>query len=179
MPGQDAGQQAGRIAPDVVVRIVLDELEAAERERTAIGIAEEQPVEHASAARAGGGREQRELAVLGLEAATELREVDRAEEPRAAQGTALEALEVVDLDIEPRRAAAMGAAAGDQPGVVVAHVEREPAPHALAEVQIRSGGGARHGSCPAIPSATRSAKAAIVKLGFTPTGPGIAAPSAT
>ena len=79
MPGQDAGQQAGRIAPDVVVRIVLDELEAAERERTAIGIAEEQPVEHASAARAGGGREQRELAVLGLEAATELREVDRAE----------------------------------------------------------------------------------------------------
>ena len=177
MPGQDAGQQAGRIAPDVVVRIVLDELEAAERERTAIGIAEEQPVEHASAARAGGGREQRELAVLGLEAATELRK-STVPRPRAARGPRWKRSKssISTSNLAEQRLWARRPAAGP---VVVAHLEREPAPHALVEVQIRVAAEPvtapardplRH---PVGEGRDREAQ------GSRRAGPGIAAPSAT
>ena len=180
VPGQDADQQPRVVAPDVVVRIVLDQLEAAEGERTTIWIAQEQPVEHASAARVRSAHEQRELPVFGLEPATE--PPGSRPCPRAARGSAGALRTRRSRRSRSRPLPSSGyRRGGRRPArVVVVHVEGDPPAHALVEAQIGSRSPSRPPRATArIPSATRSAKAAIVKLGFTPTGPGIAAPSAT
>ena len=180
VPREDAREQTGRVPPHVVVGVVLDELEAADGDRTLVGIAREQAIVHPAPASIRRRREQGELAVLALEAAAELRTVHRSEEARPAEAVTLKGVQVVDLDPEVRGAAVPGATPRDQPRVVVADLERDPAVHALREAEIRRvRAGHRSFSFLRIPSETRSAKAAIVKLGFTPTGPGIAAPSAT
>ena len=181
VPGEQAHQQPRAVAPGIVVGIVLDQLEAAEGERAARAIAQEEAVEHAPAARIRSAHEEVEAAVVGLEPPAEGRTMDRAREPGRALRPVQEAVQVVDCDRDVGRAACALAAAGDHGRVVVARVEGDRPAHVLAETQVWSR--SRHHARPErpsrIPSATRSAKAAIVKLGLTPTGPGIAAPSAT
>src|SRR3954468_14342836 len=82
-----------------------------------------------------------------------------------------EAVDVVDRHVEVQRATARDLAPADPALVPVVGAEVDDPGERLA-VRDR-----RHAA--AIPAAIRSAIAAIVRLGFAPTGPGMIEPSAT
>ena len=177
MPHQQAGEQARAVGADVEVRVVLEHLEPAERQGASVAIAQQQPVQHPLVPLVLLVDEQVHRPVLDLEVAAELVAGDRSDHPRGVLRVGDVAVHVGDVHRQPELAAPARAAAVQQGLVVVLPVEVDPARHALAERQ--AGHVEPAGRPSSIPSATRSAKAAIVKLGFGPTGPGSADPSAT
>ena len=99
----------------------------------------------------------------------------------SAQRIGAEALDVGHLDREVEHQRAGAVAVGIGAAVVVGLAERDVAEHLLGEADGRghaaaASATARSGS--SMWSAKRSASAAIVKLGFGPTGPGMTEPSA-
>src|SRR5919198_5249565 len=187
VPAQHAREQRRRVAPEVEPRVVAHELVAGHRQRMADSVAEEQPVQHVLDARLGV-HEQVEHAALDREAAAQRVALDPAEGAGLTHRVAGEAVDVVDRDreveLEERRARAVGRRAAVEVGLP----ERDVAEHLLGEPDGRGlrgdGGGGHEAAASAagvgsrMRSAKRSARAAIVKLGFGPTRPGLTEPSA-
>ena len=165
-PRVQAREQRRRVDPRVAKPAVLDLLEPRERHRAPGAIVGEQAVAHLAPARPAGGNEQVEAPLGDLHALAEAVAVDPAGARRLVLVVGEEALDVVDVEVEVE-----GAGRALPPAlVVVGGVERHAAAHRLRPVE---------GAHLCISSAIRSPRAAMVMLGFTPTGPGRIEPSDT
>src|SRR5512133_2777140 len=177
---QDVGEERRRVLPDVEARVVAHELEAGERQRVADAVAEPQPVEHALDAGLGVDEEV-EDAALDRQLAAQRVAAQVADRARLTQRIGAEALDVRDLDgqVEHERAGAVAVGLG--PAVEVGLAEGDVPQHLLGEADgcgHAAAASAGRWSGSSMLSAKRSARAAMVKLGLGPTGPGMIEPSA-
>src|SRR5512133_1699702 len=177
---QDVGEERRRVLPDVEARVVAHELEARERQRVAHAVAEPQPVEHALDAGLGVDEEV-EDAALDRQLAAQRVAAQVADRARLTQRIGAEALDVRDLDGQVEHQCARAVAGGLGPPVEVGLAERDVSQHLLGEADgcgHAAAASAARWSGSSMLSAKRSARAAIVKLGLGPTGPGMTEPSA-
>jgi hypothetical protein len=171
VPGVQAAEERRRVRPRVVAHIVVDVLEAGERDRAARGVTHMEAVVHVTVARPARVDEQVEPPGLDGQAAAEAVALDPAVARRLVVGVGDEGVDVVDRHAEVDRAPARDLAPADPALVPVVGTE-------VDEAGERLGVGDR-GHAATMPAAIRSAIAAIVRLGFAPTGPGMIDPSAT
>ena len=169
--GVEAAEQRRRVRPRVVEDVVVDVLEADERDRPPGGVARVQPVVHVAVARAAGVGEQVEPAPLDRKAPAEAVALHPSRARRDVLAVLDERVDVVDRDGEVDRAAAADLPPGDPALVPIVGAEVDEPGERLA---VRD-----RGHPATISAAIRSAIAAIVRLGFAPTGPGMIEPSAT
>ncbi len=170
MPGVEAAEQRRRVGPRVVEVVVVDVLEPDERDRPPGGVAGVQAVAHVPVPRAAGVDEQVEPARRDLERPAEAVAADPARAGREVLGPGDEVVDVVDLDGEMDRAVASDLAPAEPALVPVVGAEVDVSGERLAVGD--------RGHVATIAAAIRSAIAAIVRLGFAPTGPGMIEPSA-
>ena len=146
-------------------------------------VTEEESVAHQLVQRAIG--EEVEGTTFDRPPAAEGLAVHRSCGLRAPPAVRPEPVEILDLDEEVHGQSGPACAPAAGPDRVVVFAEGDMAGHRLAEAQpYGTAGPAAHRTtrdCVVVSkdSANRSASAAMVRLGLTPTGPGMTDPSAT
>src|SRR6185437_966929 len=164
---------------------MADVLEAGECQGVTDGICEPQPIEHVAARLAVGDTgidEEIEYPLLDRKPATEDVAMDIPGSPGNVVRIGDERISVIGCDSQLEHQCRPGCPAPMETPLVVGFVEGAKALHFLGELQVVAGSDGGHGATSALatmPSATWSAKAAMVSDGLAPTGPGIAAPSTT
>ncbi len=171
--GVDPREQRRLVDPMIDSEIVLDELEADQGERAAAVVGGKQAVAHAQVEGVGLLDEKVEAPIVDGQATAELAALEPPAGPGLVLGVRDEPVEVGDLDVEVDLRRPSGTPAGEQRLVEVGLREGDPPGHLLGE------GDPAHQARSIIRSENRSARAAMVRLGFGPTGPGITDPSAT
>src|SRR4051812_21314118 len=180
---QDLREQRRRVLPEVEAGVVLDQLVTGHRERMPDAVAEPEPVEHALHTGVGGVgviHEEVEDALLDRQPPAERIALQVAHRAGLARRVGGEAVHVGHLDREVELQELRSVAARLGTAREVGLPEGDVAEHLLGEAnaghEAAASAARRSGSM--IWSAKRSARAAIVKLGFGPVGPGITDPSA-